>query len=60
VSAPCTWEEIDKGTIHPRSFTVRNMADRIGDVGDLWAEMLKKKRSLTRAIAKVRALRDSR
>jgi bifunctional non-homologous end joining protein LigD len=60
VSAPCTWEEIDKGTVHPRSFTVRNMADRIGDVGDLWAEMLKKKRSLTRAIAKVRALRDSR
>jgi len=60
VSAPCTWEEIDKGTVHPRSFTVRNMADRIGDVGDLWAEMLKKKRSLTRAIAKVRTLRDSR
>ena len=60
VSAPCTWEEIDKGTVHPRSFTVRNMADRIGDVGDLWAEMLKKKRSLTRAIAKVRALRDAR
>jgi bifunctional non-homologous end joining protein LigD len=60
VSAPCTWEEIDKGTIHPRSFTVRNMADRIGDVGDLWAELLKKKRSLTRAIAKVRALRESR
>jgi bifunctional non-homologous end joining protein LigD len=60
VSAPCTWEEIDKGTVHPRSFTVRNMADRIGDVGDLWAEMLKKKRSLTRAIAKVRALRASR
>ena len=60
VSAPCTWEEIDKGTVHPRSFTLRNMADRIGDVGDLWAEMLKKKRSLTRAIAKVRALRASR
>ncbi|HVH56235.1 MAG TPA: non-homologous end-joining DNA ligase [Vicinamibacterales bacterium] len=60
VSAPCTWEEIDKGTVHPRSFTVRNMADRIGDVGDLWAEMLKKKRSLTRAIAKVRSLREAR
>jgi bifunctional non-homologous end joining protein LigD len=60
VSAPCTWEEIEKGTVHPRSFAVRNMADRIEDVGDLWAEMLKKKRSLTRAIAKVRALRDAR
>jgi hypothetical protein len=35
---------------------LRNIADRIGDVGDLWADMLKRKRSLTRAIAKVRVL----
>jgi bifunctional non-homologous end joining protein LigD len=57
ISAPCTWDEIEKGAVHPRSFTIRNIAERIGEVGDLWAEMLKKKRSLTRAIAKLRALR---
>jgi bifunctional non-homologous end joining protein LigD len=60
VSAPCTWEEIDKGTVHPRSFTLRNMPERIAEVGDLWGDMLKKKRSLKRAIAKLRTFRAER
>lgn len=50
VSAPCTWEEIESGEVHPKSFTLRTMAQRINDVGDLWADMLRKKRSLTKAI----------
>lgn len=54
VSAPCTWEEIDEGTVHPRSFTLRNMAGRIEEAGDLWADLNKRKRSLTRAIARLR------
>lgn len=37
VSAPCTWEEIESGAVHPRSFTLRGMAERIEQVGDLWA-----------------------
>jgi bifunctional non-homologous end joining protein LigD len=36
VSAPCTWEEIAEGTAQPRTFTLRTMADRIAQVGDLW------------------------
>lgn len=39
VSAPCTWEEIERGTVEPRSFTLRTMAERIATVGDLWAEL---------------------
>ena len=39
VSAPCTWEEIESGAIGPRSVTVRNMADRVSTVGDLWPTM---------------------
>lgn len=39
VSAPCTWEEIESGAVGPRSFTVRNMADRVSTVGDLWPTM---------------------
>ncbi|HKV36515.1 MAG TPA: non-homologous end-joining DNA ligase [Pyrinomonadaceae bacterium] len=50
VSAPCTWEEIERGEVHPKSFTLRTMAQRIESVGDLWADMLRKKRSLTKAI----------
>jgi bifunctional non-homologous end joining protein LigD len=39
VSAPCTWAEIERGQVAPRTFTLRTMAGRIADVGDLWAEM---------------------
>jgi bifunctional non-homologous end joining protein LigD len=54
VSAPCTWEEIERGAVHPRTFTLRNMAVRVEDVGDVWSEMLRRKRSLKRAIEKLR------
>jgi len=46
VSAPCTWEEVEKGDVGPKTFTLRTMAQRIAATGDLWADMLKKKRSL--------------
>ena len=46
VSAPCTWEEVERGEVAPRSFTIRNMAQRIENVGDLWSDLLKTKRSL--------------
>jgi len=39
VSAPCTWEELERGAVGPQTFNVRNMAARIAAVGDLWAEM---------------------
>ncbi len=51
VSAPCTWEEIERGEVHPKSFTLRAMEKRIADVGDLWSGLLKSKRSLNRAIS---------
>ncbi|MEO5896846.1 MAG: non-homologous end-joining DNA ligase [Vicinamibacterales bacterium] len=52
VSAPCTWEEVESGDVDPQTFNVRNMAARMDAVGDLWADLAKRKRSLTRAIAK--------
>jgi bifunctional non-homologous end joining protein LigD len=58
VSAPCTWAEIETGKVHPQSFTLRNMPDRMEAVGDLWADMRKKARSLTRAIEKLKKLAD--
>ena len=50
VSAPCTWEEVERGEVGPRTFTLRTMADRVGAVGDLWADMPRLKRSLGKAI----------
>jgi bifunctional non-homologous end joining protein LigD len=49
ISAPCTWDEVADGRVHPRSFTLRTMADRIGAAGDLWAGMSRRKRSLEKA-----------
>jgi bifunctional non-homologous end joining protein LigD len=54
VSAPCTWEEIERGAVDPGTFRLRNMADRIAKVGDLWGNM--RPRSLKRPIEKVRRL----
>ena len=39
VSAPCTWQEIESGTVGPRSLTLRGMAERIEQVGDLWRDL---------------------
>ncbi len=39
VSAPCTWEEIERREVQPRTFTLRTMAARVAAVGDLWAAM---------------------
>jgi len=56
VSAPCTWEELESGKVHPTTFTLRNMPARIADVGDLWSGMRTRRRSLTRALQKLRTL----
>jgi bifunctional non-homologous end joining protein LigD len=39
VSAPCTWQELERGEVEPRTFTLRSMAERIAKVGDLWSDM---------------------
>ena len=46
VSAPCTWEELERGDVGPRTFALRTMAQRIASVGDLWSDLLKRKCSL--------------
>lgn len=46
VSAPCTWEEVERGEVGPRTFTLRTMAQRLAATGDLWTDLLKTKQSL--------------
>jgi len=56
VSAPCTWEEVERGDVSPRSFTLRTMAARIAAVGDLWEGMAKNRsdaRMLKSALARI-------
>src|SRR5262249_42042355 len=56
VSAPCTWEEVDRGEVAPRTFTLRTMAERIAGSGDLWKDMAGRGRSLRRAMQKLASL----
>lgn len=59
VSAPCTWEEVESGEAEPRSFTLRNMEQRVARIGDAWADLLQTKRSLTRPIERLKKLINS-
>jgi len=57
VSAPCTWEEIERGDVGPQAFTLRTMPARMAKAGDVWSDLRKRGRSLTRAAEKLKRLR---
>jgi bifunctional non-homologous end joining protein LigD len=42
VSAPVTWEEVERG-IRIEDFTIRNVPDRVRRLGDLWKPLLSPK-----------------
>ena len=46
VSAPCTWEEIEAGSVGPRTFNIRNMPHRLDTYGDLWSSIFDRRHSL--------------
>jgi bifunctional non-homologous end joining protein LigD len=56
VSAPCTWEELESGDVHPQSFNVRSMAARLEAAGDVWAEMRAHRYSLKRPLQRLEKL----
>jgi bifunctional non-homologous end joining protein LigD len=57
VSAPCTWKEVESGTVGPRTFTLRTMAARVGHTGDVWADLRRRKRSLKGPIERITRMR---
>jgi bifunctional non-homologous end joining protein LigD len=48
VSMPLTWEELAQA--HPLDFRMTNAAQRMEETGDRWADALKRKQSLGRAL----------
>jgi bifunctional non-homologous end joining protein LigD len=56
ISAPCTWAEVEGGTVGPRTFTLRTMAARIDAVGELWSDMVDRRCSLGEATAKLQTM----
>jgi bifunctional non-homologous end joining protein LigD len=56
VSAPCTWNEVERGTVSPGSFTLRTMPGRLASVGDVWGDLHRRRCSLQQPMARVQAL----
>jgi bifunctional non-homologous end joining protein LigD len=56
VSAPCSWEEVERGEVGPRSFTLRSMAERLEAVGELWADLLASGQSVREASERLERL----
>jgi bifunctional non-homologous end joining protein LigD len=56
VSAPCTWEELERGLVGPRTFALRTMRARVAEVGDLWQQLDGHGRSLQGPTARLEEL----
>ncbi|HXB69922.1 MAG TPA: non-homologous end-joining DNA ligase [Candidatus Acidoferrales bacterium] len=56
VSAPCTWDEVERGDAGPQTFTLRTMVERIAEVGELWREMLGQEQGLQGAMEQLRGV----
>jgi bifunctional non-homologous end joining protein LigD len=46
VSAPLSWQEIEKGDVTPSKFTFKTMRDRLQKVGDLFSPLLQQEYTL--------------
>lgn len=53
VSAPCTWAEIERGDVGPRTFTLRKMVPRVAQAGDPWSDLWSRRQSLVEAAEKL-------
>ena len=51
VSLPCTWEELENGSVGPRTFTLRSVPARLAAAGDAWAGLHARPHGLADAVA---------
>lgn len=56
VSAPCSWAELESGAVHPQSFRLREMARRIQQVADPWAQLHAQGAALAPALQRLEGL----
>ena len=52
VSTPVSWDELTRD-LDPRAFTIASVPARVRDVGDLWAEGMRRPNSLDQLVANV-------
>jgi bifunctional non-homologous end joining protein LigD len=56
ISAPCTWKEVERGEVGPKTFTLRTMPARVASAGDPWADIATRAQPLDAAIERLRTL----
>jgi bifunctional non-homologous end joining protein LigD len=59
VATPIEWSELDGASMRPDLFTIRDVAKRVADHGDPWANIDRHARSLTRPLDKLRRMSNS-
>lgn len=59
VATPIEWAELDDASMRPDRFTIRDVAKRVADHGDPWANLPRHARSLTRPEDKLRRMSSS-
>ncbi len=55
VSMPCGWDEVVRGEVSPRTFTLRNVPERLAQNGDAWTSLHDEPHSLAVAAEKLAA-----
>jgi bifunctional non-homologous end joining protein LigD len=60
VSAPCSWAELERGEVAPQTFTLRTMAERMAQAGDLWAGLHTRGQSLLAPLARLEQMLNPR
>ena len=59
VATPIEWAELDGASMRPDLFTIRDVAKRVADNGDPWADLRRLARSLSRPLDKLRRMSSS-
>jgi len=60
VSAPCTWDEVERSEILPGTVTLRTMGTRAARLGDPWSDLSRNASSLRPALEKLTLLGSKR
>jgi bifunctional non-homologous end joining protein LigD len=59
VATPIEWTELDGASMRADLFTIRDVAKRVADHGDPWADLRRHERSLSRPLDKLRRMSNT-
>ncbi|HEY0098726.1 MAG TPA: non-homologous end-joining DNA ligase [Pyrinomonadaceae bacterium] len=60
VSAPLSWEEVERQQIHPQDFNIKNISSRLARTGDLFKPVLNGRQTLDEALLELESMSGKR